>query len=61
MATGKKVALVTGANRGIGLETARQLGQKGVTVVVGRSHLEVGGRNRCETQRRGHRRVSGEA
>ena len=34
MATGKKVALVTGANRGIGLETARQLGQKGVTVVV---------------------------
>src|ERR1700733_11179357 len=34
MATGKKVALITGANRGIGLETARQLGQKGVTVVV---------------------------
>ena len=34
MATDKKVALVTGANRGIGVETARQLGQKGVTVVV---------------------------
>jgi NAD(P)-dependent dehydrogenase (short-subunit alcohol dehydrogenase family) len=34
MATGKKIALVTGANRGIGLETARQLGQKGVTVLV---------------------------
>ena len=35
MPNGKKVALVTGATRGIGLETARQLGQKGITVVVG--------------------------
>jgi NAD(P)-dependent dehydrogenase (short-subunit alcohol dehydrogenase family) len=34
MTNDKKVALVTGANRGIGLETARQLGQAGVTVVV---------------------------
>jgi NAD(P)-dependent dehydrogenase (short-subunit alcohol dehydrogenase family) len=31
----KKIALITGANRGIGLETARQLGEKGITVVVG--------------------------
>jgi NAD(P)-dependent dehydrogenase (short-subunit alcohol dehydrogenase family) len=31
----KKTALITGANKGIGLETARQLGQKGITVLVG--------------------------
>ena len=31
----KKVALVTGANKGIGLETARQLGRLGYTVLLG--------------------------
>jgi len=35
MAQDRKVALITGANRGIGLETAKQLGEKGITVVVG--------------------------
>ena len=36
------VALVTGANRGIGLETARQLGAEGVTVVMaGRSEAAI--------------------
>lgn len=35
MSQEKKVALITGANRGIGLETAKQLGEQGVTILVG--------------------------
>lgn len=35
-----KVALITGANKGIGLETARQLGRQGITVLVGARSLE---------------------
>ncbi len=30
-----KVAFITGANRGLGLETARELGKQGIVVVLG--------------------------
>ena len=35
MSQEKQVALITGANRGLGLETAKQLGATGVTILVG--------------------------
>ncbi|MBI3883494.1 MAG: SDR family oxidoreductase [Sphingobacteriales bacterium] len=35
----KKIALITGANRGIGFETAKQLGEKGVAVILGSRKL----------------------
>jgi NAD(P)-dependent dehydrogenase (short-subunit alcohol dehydrogenase family) len=38
----EKVALVTGANKGIGLETARQLHAKGITVILGSRDLARG-------------------
>jgi len=38
----KKLALVTGANRGIGLETARQLGAEGIKVLLGARNEERG-------------------
>ena len=37
-----KVAFVTGANRGIGLATARELGKAGVQVVLGSRDLIKG-------------------
>ena len=37
-----KIALISGANKGIGLETARQLGKLGVTVVLGARDLAKG-------------------
>jgi NAD(P)-dependent dehydrogenase (short-subunit alcohol dehydrogenase family) len=40
--TAAKVALITGANRGIGLETARQLGKLGMRIVVGSRDLARG-------------------
>jgi NAD(P)-dependent dehydrogenase (short-subunit alcohol dehydrogenase family) len=38
----QKIALITGANKGIGFETARQLGQQGITVLLGARDREKG-------------------
>jgi NAD(P)-dependent dehydrogenase (short-subunit alcohol dehydrogenase family) len=37
-----RVAFITGGNKGIGLETARQLGKQGITVVIGARDVEKG-------------------
>ena len=60
MAPEKKVALVTGANRGIGLETARQLGKKHVTVIVAARTLKSA-EETCHAQSGRYRRFPGEA
>ncbi len=48
MASHDKIAFITGANKGIGLETARGLGELGITVVLG-SRDEAKGRAAAET------------
>jgi NAD(P)-dependent dehydrogenase (short-subunit alcohol dehydrogenase family) len=42
MTDDKSIALVTGANRGLGLETSRQLGKRGIKVLVGSRDLAKG-------------------
>ena len=42
MADDKPIALVTGANRGLGLETSRQLGKSGMKVLIGSRDLAKG-------------------
>ncbi len=42
METRKKIALITGANRGLGLEIARQLGKKGIKVLIGARNAIAG-------------------
>lgn len=37
-----KIALITGANKGLGLETARQLGKEGVTIIAAARSKEKG-------------------
>jgi len=41
--TDRTIALITGANKGIGLEIAKQLGAKGMTVLVGSRDAANGG------------------
>jgi NAD(P)-dependent dehydrogenase (short-subunit alcohol dehydrogenase family) len=50
MATEDKVAFITGANKGIGLETARGLGKLGIAVIIG-SRDEANGRAAADTLR----------
>ena len=38
----KKIAVITGANKGIGLETARQLGKQDITILLGSRDLAKG-------------------
>jgi NAD(P)-dependent dehydrogenase (short-subunit alcohol dehydrogenase family) len=48
-----RIALVTGANKGIGLETARQLAEAGMTVLLGARDIDRGKRAASELAGRG--------
>ena len=56
--TDTKVAFITGGNRGIGLETARELGRLGIAVVLGSRDLDAGKRAAAQLQELG---ISAEA
>jgi NAD(P)-dependent dehydrogenase (short-subunit alcohol dehydrogenase family) len=53
MTTAKKVALISGANKGIGFETARQLGKQGITVILGARDLAKGEAAAAELKKEG--------
>jgi NAD(P)-dependent dehydrogenase (short-subunit alcohol dehydrogenase family) len=50
----KKIALITGANKGIGLETARALAARGFTVLIGARDVERGKRAEQALRADGH-------
>jgi NAD(P)-dependent dehydrogenase (short-subunit alcohol dehydrogenase family) len=49
----KKVALISGANKGIGFETARQLGKQGLTILLGARDLAKGEAAAAELKKEG--------
>ena len=52
----RKVALITGANKGIGLEVAHRLGRQGMTALVG-ARCGAGTRSRRGSSIRRHQRL----
>lgn len=49
----KKIALISGANKGIGFETARQLGKQGFTILLGARDLAKGESAATELKKEG--------
>ena len=50
----QRVALVTGGNKGLGLETCRRLGEAGLTVLLGARNAEAGETAAAALKEKGH-------